>query len=258
MKSETSLSAITCGTAQIYKIDMKPETLQKLKSHAFRALENHDNYKDHTYSLAGHIKQGKQLLLPLNEEFLKDYVFNLKWAAEQYYHNYLDVIGRRNDPVYQLRQLSFEDTWLNSYYAGDYNPVHDHGTISPIGLSSFTFINTPDSIKSVYELKDRNISRSDPDVLDGHTTISWGYRYHSSEQEVESLQYPAALTLYPEEGTTYLFPKWMDHQVYPFRGDGVRITMATNISIWPVKYASSIPQPTGRLNRSQRRKKKSK
>jgi len=33
----------------------------------------------------------------------------------------------------------------------------------------------------------------------------------------------------PEVGDFYLFPSWLAHQVYPFRSDGERRSMAFNV-----------------------------
>ena len=35
----------------------------------------------------------------------------------------------------------------------------------------------------------------------------------------------------PEEGMCYLFPSFMQHTVYPFRGDGHRISIAFNFTV---------------------------
>ena len=168
--------------------------------------------------------------MPEDETALQYYYNMLNNGAASYYQNY---IKNRNigDGSYKLKAIQKEHTWLNSYYEGDYNPIHYHGVIAPIGLSSFTFISTPDCIKPAKHGGNGRMVGNDTDRLDGHTVLEWGYNY-SGANAINNLESAQMSAIYPEEGVTYLFPCWMSHQVYPFQGEGRRITMATNLSIW--------------------------
>jgi len=218
--SEPKIEMLPCIRTFIYRIKMPQKELESLKRYTNHALDNPENYKDHSYALVGRIKKGKQLLMPEDVPALQYYYNMLTNSAGIYYQNYL-----RNRNVthesYKLKSVQKQYTWLNSYYEGDYNPVHHHDTISTIGLSSFTFISTPDCIKPT-----RHGGNGD-----GHTVLEWGYNY-SGANAINNLELAQMSVIYPEEGVTYLFPRWMSHQVYPFQGDGKRITMATNLSIW--------------------------
>ena len=41
----------------------------------------------------------------------------------------------------------------------------------------------------------------------------------------------AAETIRPRPGLLFLFPSWLFHQVRPYRGDGLRISIAFNLSV---------------------------
>jgi hypothetical protein len=41
----------------------------------------------------------------------------------------------------------------------------------------------------------------------------------------------AAETIRPRPGLLFLFPSWLFHQVRPYRGAGLRISIAFNLSI---------------------------
>lgn len=224
---------LPCIRAFIYRIKMPSKDLRILKRYAKNALINHKNYKDHSYTLAGQIKKGKQLLMPEDAPELQVYYNMLTNATGSYYKNYLRNRGVTHDS-YKLKAVQKQHTWLNSYYEGDYNPVHHHGTISPIGLSSFTFISTPDCIKPVEHGGKGRMAGEATNALDGHTILEWGYNY-SGANSINNLESAQMSSIYPEEGVTYLFPCWMSHQVYPFRGAGKRITMGTNLSVWSNK-----------------------
>jgi len=39
----------------------------------------------------------------------------------------------------------------------------------------------------------------------------------------------------PEVGKLLLFPSWLQHMVYPFKGEGERRTIASNLNCWDVQ-----------------------
>lgn len=231
-EDKLKIDMFPCMRTFFLRIKMPAKDLRKLKRYSKDVLNNPKQYTDHSEKLAGRIDKGKQLLLPPDASELQDYYSMLNNAAGMYYRHYLQNIGATHDS-YKLKGIQNEESWLNSYYEGDYNPVHYHDTISPIGLSSFTFINTPDCIKNNNKQQSTrgHLSGNKTSRLDGRTVLHWGYSY-SGAKYINNLESSQMETIYPEEGVTYLFPCWMAHQVYPFKGKGKRITMGTNISIW--------------------------
>lgn len=237
------MEAHDCIRATYFKIKLSDECLEDLKKYTANVLSNPNAHKDYTTKLAGHIKKGKQLQIPLQTKEVKDLVSVLSSAATQYYNDYLKrgplaaIEGVNSDHPFALKGIQMQDLWLNSYYAGDYNPIHKHGTTSPIGLSCFIIINVPESIKRTKEHKtvgDLGLVTGN-DHFDGHTLLQWGYNY-ASDSVMDSLEYVQQEYVKPEEGMIYLFPRWMSHLVNPFQGPGVRVTMAANINIWTNKY----------------------
>jgi len=39
----------------------------------------------------------------------------------------------------------------------------------------------------------------------------------------------------PEVGKLLVFPNWLQHMVYPFKGKGERRTIASNLNCWDVQ-----------------------
>jgi hypothetical protein len=237
------MEAHDCIRTTYFKIKLSDECLTGLQEFAAKALSSPNVYEDYTYRLAGHIKKGKQLQIPLETEETKDLLKVLSSATIQYYNNYLSNVMPnhaqipKEENLYALKGVEVQDLWLNSYLAGDYNPIHKHGTASPVGMSCFIFISVPDSIKNKKPSHTPSESGgiTGNDHFDGCTLLKWGYNY-GSDSVIDSLEYSQQDYIKPEEGMIYLFPRWMDHMVCPFRGPGVRVTMAANINIWINRY----------------------
>ena len=102
-------------------------------------------------------------------------------------------------------------SWVVSQYAGDFNPVHIHDS----QLSGVLFLKLPPNYEEEYRREDHYPSvgclefvGSVPNTFSKH---SWMCK--------------------PTIGDLYLFPSWLLHQVYPFRSEGERRSMAFNIHL---------------------------
>ena len=105
-------------------------------------------------------------------------------------------------------KVSFR-VWVVSQYAGDFNPVHIHDA----NLSGVAFLKVPPGFKAEYEKEDHHPTAG---CLEFLGSIPNHFARHS---------YIAK----PEVGDFYLFPSWLAHQVYPFRCEGERRSMAFNV-----------------------------
>ena len=72
-RDKLKIEMMPCVRAFIYRIEMPARDLKNLKRYATHALDNHTEYKDHSYTLAGRIKKGKQLLMPPEAKKLEGY-----------------------------------------------------------------------------------------------------------------------------------------------------------------------------------------
>jgi hypothetical protein len=230
------IEQIDCTRTFVLKIKLSDKYLHTLKTYAAKTLKEPHLREDHRDQLAGHIKKGRQLKLPPDAPELHELAAILSSMSTQYYNTYISYVKGKDlsesDPS-ALVGVHVETLWLNSYFAGDYNPPHKHGTISPLGLSSFLYINTPNCIKNKLPSAGTNFTGND--LVDGMTMLYWGYNFGSNDV-TDGLEYPQSSWIYPEEGVLYLFPRWMDHLVAPFQGTGIRITMGANVSLWTNKY----------------------
>ena len=105
-------------------------------------------------------------------------------------------------------KVSFS-VWVVSQYAGDFNPVHIHDA----NLSGVAFLKVPPGFEEEYKKEDHHATAG---CLEFLGSIPNHFARHS---------YIAK----PEVGDFYLFPSWLAHQVYPFRCEGERRSMAFNV-----------------------------
>src|SRR5205085_6227228 len=93
---------------------------------------------DHSGMLVGQIRRdprSAQLALSMKDKVPSDLASVITEIARQY----IAAIGYRGEvtPI---------DIWSVHSYAGDYNPLHDHGGKTFLGLSSILYLKVPDVI----------------------------------------------------------------------------------------------------------------
>ena len=111
--------------------------------------------------------------------------------------------------------------WVVSHFAGDFNPVHIHDA----NLSGVAFLKVPPGFEEEYKKEDHHPTAG---CLEFLGSMPNHFARHS-------------YIVKPEVGDFYLFPSWLAHQVYPFRCEGERRSMA-----WNVHFA--LNEPTKGVN----------
>jgi hypothetical protein len=145
------------------------------------------------------------------------------------------------------------EIWSNHAYAGDYNPLHTHGTTTLAGLSGFMWLKNPPCIEEKWQelVESVNLTEEFPDIkntgnlpdgtvpqlnnaaggIDGWTHMVWQPRHGI---DLEMLRPAGMCYLKPTIGKMFIFPKWLHHEVYPFFGEGERLSIAMN---WNVEFS---------------------
>ena len=182
----------------------------------------------HSYSkgLVGQIRQDErsaQLDCKVLEE--TDDARLLKSTLDATSNEYLRQIGHGDSNA-----DTFE-AWTVHSFAGDYNPLHDHGVLTPGGLSMILYMKVPECISKLPDPddKDGKIWFNDHSGdIDGFTYFIWDNR----NQDMLRKLYPVAEEYFkPKAGTLLIFPNWLKHAVMPFFGEGERRTLAANANI---------------------------
>ena len=145
------------------------------------------------------------------------------------------------------------EIWSNHAYAGDYNPLHTHGTATTAGLSGFMWLKNPPCIEEKWNslIESEQLAKEFPDIketgnlpsgvtpqltdaaggIDGWTCMVWN---PSTGQDTEMLKPHGQCYLKPTVGQMFIFPSWLHHEVYPFFGEGERLSIAMN---WNVQFS---------------------
>ena len=124
------------------------------------------------------------------------------------------------------------EAWTVHSYAGDYNPLHDHGCRTDAGLSMIMYLKVPECIQKLPDPADLgggvDINHASG-VVDGYTYFTWG---NNNMRDVVALKPVTEEYVKPEKGTLIIFPNWLRHSVNPFFGEGERRTFSSNVNIF--------------------------
>ena len=132
-----------------------------------------------------------------------------------------------------LNKLEIDETWSVHSYDGDYNPIHDHGTKTLMGISTTAWTKVPSQIGA-------NATANTPTYSlyneSGHSDGCIAFQYGQvSVLDGQRLKPAQSFVMTPEVGKLLIFPSWLQHMVYPFKGEGERRTIASNLNCWDVQ-----------------------
>ena len=116
----------------------------------------------------------------------------------------------------KIKQYNLVSCWFNDQKENEYNPLHIHWGESYGGISSVLFLKIPDSIN---EAKNKN-NKEEP--KDGRLEFVYGNTLYCSHN---------TKLVHPQVGKLYLFPYYLNHTVYPFKGEGVRRSLSFNVDL---------------------------
>jgi len=202
--------------------------------------------ENHGSKLVGQLK---------NNEESKQVSFDMENDVGQLLKKLFDSVGDR----YLQEMLGVEarsncfEIWSNHAYAGDYNPLHTHGTATLAGLSGFMWLKNPPCIEEKWNefVESEQVTKEFPEIketgnlpngvtpqlnnaaggIDGWTCMVWQPRHG---MDIEMLRPHGQCYLKPTVGQMFIFPNWLHHEVYPFSGEGERLSIAMN---WNVEFS---------------------
>lgn len=187
-------------------------------------LKKDDNKKSHADHLVGQINQGEQLFMDYKTEELKPFVGLVETLAVNYIQQFVKMVGANVRP----KHINIDDLWSVHSYEGDFNPIHDHGTSSLMGISFTTWTMVPPQIAELGKNADLYNSSG---AVNGYLNFVYGL---NQILDPERLRPSQSRIVRPEVGKLLMFPSWLQHSVYPFFGEGERRTVAGNINCWDV------------------------
>lgn len=181
-----------------------------------------DSAADQSKSLVGQIRQNPrsaQLKLDLRDRFASDLA------------NEIAAIGGEYIKAQGFRAVVTPTViWSVHSYQGDYNPLHDHGGKTPLGLSSILYLMVPPVIAAKDAVADGGAPKLNmaSGNCDGFTQFVWGA---TGMRDFSLLRPPTQQYVKPEVGKLIVFPNWLLHRVEPFFGEGERRTLSCNMDV---------------------------
>tara|TARA_R100001079_G_scaffold110752_1_gene87310 strand:+ start:475 stop:1218 length:744 start_codon:yes stop_codon:yes gene_type:complete len=179
--------------------------------------------------LVGQIHKGEQLLLDHNDSRMLGYNAFITALSTEYINQFVAA----GNPLKCAKQVEIDDTWSVHSYDGDYNPIHDHGTKTIMGISTTAWTKVPPQIgeKAIANTPTYSLYNES-----GHSDGCIAFQYgRVSVLDSERLAPAQSFVMTPEVGKLLIFPSWLQHMVYPFKGEGERRTIASNLNCWDVK-----------------------
>jgi hypothetical protein len=100
--------------------------------------------------LVGQIHQGEQLSMNYETEELQEFRAIVENLGIAYLRRFVEQTGTMIRP----KQVVTDKLWSVHSYEGDYNPIHDHLTATPMGISFTTWTKVPKQIGKTAEGKE--------------------------------------------------------------------------------------------------------
>jgi len=184
--------------------------------------KNAESFAD---KLVGQISHGEQLKMDPKDKLVVPFMKIVAQMSQEYLKQFTRTIGA--SPM--ERQPGVHSLWSVHSYERDYNPVHDHGVDTIMGISFTTWTKIPKQIRDKKEYNSFNLVNSSG-LCDGFLQFHFG---QTGIRGLEELRPPFSRTYKPEVGKLLMFPSWCQHTVYPFEGEGERRTVAGNLNMFP-------------------------
>ena len=179
-------------------------------------------YKD--YKIADYLDR-------LVYEYTKCFITDMKELDEyrDFYINDVDIKIKRGDG------------WINYMTESEYNPIHlhTHCTLSTIfyldDYSGDEQIATKDSIDSNYGDKKNESEDGFTSFINGSFPVGeinpGPTRLNQMGNLLANFSPKTHFSVKPKKGMFFIFPSWLLHMVYPFRGKGKRVTASINYGV---------------------------
>ena len=187
-------------------------------------LQKSKDKKSASEDLVGQIHSGEQLIMDPKDKKVasfRDMAVNL---GIKYIQHFVKHTGTNVRP----KKLGLDKLWSVHSYEGDYNPIHDHLTLTNMGISFTCWTKVPEQITK-HNMKDTGSYDlyNNSGAIDGFINFTYGLNQTGDPEKLRPSQ---SRYIKPEVGKFLMFPSWMQHCVYPFFGKGERRTVAGNLN----------------------------
>mgnify|MGYP001444503827 FL=1 len=180
-----------------------------------KIIEKLNEYIDNTIknkSKAEKLNYGEKLVGDVTQEFLLELEFVKSSGWLDFLGNCSKIYTELNEGK-KITKFNLLDTWIVRQFKNEYNPTHWHGG----HISGAGFLKVPKILgDSVQKKKDINYRGGNLQLIHGSRMFTC----------------PSTYNIIPEVGDFYLFPNYLMHTVFPFKGtDEERRSISFNATI---------------------------
>ena len=180
-----------------------------------KIIEKLNEYIDNTIknkSKAEKLNYGEKLVGDVTQEFLLELEFVKSSGWLDFLGNCSKIYTELNEGK-KITKFNLLDTWIVRQFKNEYNPTHWHGG----HISGAGFLKVPKILgDSVQKKKDINYRGGNLQLIHGSRMFTC----------------PSTYNIVPEVGDFYIFPNYLMHTVFPFKGtDEERRSISFNATI---------------------------
>ena len=180
-----------------------------------KIIEKLNEYIDNTIknkSKAEKLNYGERLVGDVTQEFLLEIEFVKSSGWLDFLGNCSKIYTELNEGK-KITKFNLLDTWIVRQFKNEYNPTHWHGG----HISGAGFLKVPKILgDSVQKKRDINYRGGNLQLIHGSRMFTC----------------PSTYNIIPEVGDFYLFPNYLMHTVFPFKGtDDERRSISFNATI---------------------------
>ena len=188
----------------ILKVRIPEEILNKLNDYIDKIMNDNSKLKKLNY--------GEALVGDVTQEFLLEIEFVKTSGWLEFLGNCCKIYTELNEGK-KISKFNLLKTWVVRQFQNEYNPTHWHGG----HISGAGFLKVPKSLGESTQQKKSKKYRG------GNLQLIHGARMFTC---------PSTFNITPEVGDFYLFPNYLMHTVFPFKGtDEERRSISFNASI---------------------------
>ena len=188
----------------ILKVKIPDDILNKLNEYIDKIINDDSKLKKLNY--------GEALVGDVTQEFLLEIEFVKSSGWLEFLGNSSKIYTELNEGK-KISKFNLLKTWVVRQFQNEYNPTHWHGG----HISGAGFLKVPKSLGQSTQQKKSKKYRG------GNLQLIHGARMFTC---------PSTFNITPEVGDFYLFPNYLMHTVFPFKGtDEERRSISFNASI---------------------------
>ena len=188
----------------VLKVKIPDEIIEKLNEYIDNTVKNK--------SKAEKLNYGEKLVGDVTQEFLLEIEFVKSSGWLDFLANCSKIYTELNEGK-KITKFNLLKTWVVRQFKNEYNPTHWHGG----HISGAGFLKVPKILgESVQKKKEINYRGGNLQLIHGSRMFTC----------------PSTYNIIPEVGDFYLFPNYLMHTVFPFKGtDDERRSISFNATI---------------------------